>query len=29
VHYRVGRVAEAIGNHDAADEYYNKVAASD
>jgi tetratricopeptide (TPR) repeat protein len=29
VHYRLGRVAEALGNYDAAEEHYNKVAASD
>ena len=28
LHYRLGRVAEALGNNEAAEEYYNEVAAS-
>jgi len=29
LHYRLGRVAEALGNSDAAEEHYNEVAAKD
>lgn len=29
LHYRLGRVAEAMGNHEAAEEHYNEVAATD
>ena len=29
LHYRLGRVAEAMGNHEAAEEHYNEVAAID
>jgi tetratricopeptide (TPR) repeat protein len=29
LHYRLGRVAEALGNHEAAEEHYNEVAAND
>jgi tetratricopeptide (TPR) repeat protein len=29
LHYRLGRVAEAVGNLDAAEEHYNEVAAND
>ena len=29
LHYRLGRVAEALGNNEAAEEHYNEVAAID
>jgi tetratricopeptide (TPR) repeat protein len=29
LHYRLGRVAEALGNHQVAEEHYNEVAAND
>jgi tetratricopeptide (TPR) repeat protein len=29
LHYRLGRVAEALGNNEAAEEHYNEVAAND
>jgi tetratricopeptide (TPR) repeat protein len=29
LHYRLGRVAEALGNHESAEEHYNEVAAID
>ena len=29
LHYRLGRVAEALGNNEAAEEHYNEVAAKD
>jgi tetratricopeptide (TPR) repeat protein len=29
LHYRLGRVAEVLGNHEAAEEHYNEVAAID
>ena len=29
LHYRLGRVAEALGNSEAAEEHYNEVAAKD
>jgi tetratricopeptide (TPR) repeat protein len=29
LHYRLGRVAEALGNHETAEEHYNEVAAND
>ena len=29
LHYRLGRVAEALGNREAAEEHYNEVAAID
>ena len=29
LHYRLGRVAETLGNNEAAEEHYNEVAAND
>ena len=29
LHYRLGRVSEALGNNEAAEEHYNEVAAND